>query len=229
MGLAAVRGHKLRGGFAQQTSQIVLVTCPMYAFRLIEERLDIGHEPGLERLDLLVLPGPPTKRQEAAARLGIKAIVNDLCRVADHNGVRRHPLADHTPGADNRPMPDASAREDSGTEPNPHVMSDHRCASIDHVGSISSSGMEQERIEWECRNTRHDMLTTGEDSHLGADAAEGPNLDPNTRRKNFECALIVAVGVATDAHAGRQGRASCSVTYGRHNKRRCAAADLDRC
>ncbi len=45
MGLAAVRGHELRGSFAQQTNQIVLVTCPMYALRLVEERFDIGHEP----------------------------------------------------------------------------------------------------------------------------------------------------------------------------------------
>ena len=92
----------------------------MHAFRLLEEGLDVPHEPLLHDADLIVTPLPPPQREKSFPNLTLKAIVHDPRRVSDDNRIRRNNVLNDCSGTHDCTITNGYASENNRADQQLH-------------------------------------------------------------------------------------------------------------
>src|SRR6185437_15055816 len=178
----------------------------VHALHLVQEGLDITHEPSLLRTDLLVRPLPPSQREQALAGLAVEAVAHNPCRIAGDDRVRGNGLGHDRPRAHYGAIADSQPGQHRRALADPDIVADDRRSLVHVVRRVPFAAVEEDRVEREGRSPGDDVCTAAVDSRLVVNRAERADDDASAFGEDRKGVLTEADGVTPNLNAARNRR-----------------------
>ena len=111
----------------------IRLLCRLRNIECVNELLYIAVEKRDCLHDLLFGPVPPLDALQCGDGFRIKSILDDACRIADDDGVRRDVLCHDRARTDDGPIANVDTAEDHGIAANPYIAADNDLMIIDWI------------------------------------------------------------------------------------------------